>query len=193
MKVLLIDTETTGLPKKADQYAFEQPWVIQLGAVYFDLREDRIEHTINTLVIPPEGVNFDPRAVAVHGFTEDVVRANGRDGIEVYNELRDLRRRSDIVAAYNLQFDERMIRTSSARMHPDFLDDLVLGDETEVFHHCVMEQSIAHFKARYKLGQVYKMVKGVQLTDAHDALADAVAAMEIMKELTARDFAEPGQ
>ncbi len=184
-KVLMIDTETTGLPKKGDEYAFEQPWVIQLGALYFDLASDRFEHIVNTLVVPPEGVYFEPKAVAVHGFDEDMVRANGRPMYDVMSELRDLRKQADVVASYNWDFDERIVRTSSIRTSDDFQNEgRVLGTHNvDAHHHCVMKQSMTYFRARYKLGQVYQRLMGKQMEDAHDALADAVAAAIIMKEL----------
>lgn len=190
-KVLIVDTETTGLPKKGDQYAFEQPWVIQLGAVLFDLQSDRFEETINTLVVPPEGAIFEPGAVKTHGFSEEVVRANGRPMEEVYSELREMRKKATIVAAYNLDFDERLVRTSSIRAHPDFANDLVLGTPEEVHHHCVMKQAMAVFRKRERLGVVYKRLKGETLEGAHDALADAVAAGVIFKEMLLRAVAAP--
>lgn len=190
-KILVVDTETTGLPKKGDEYAFEQPWVIQLGAVLFDLQSDRFEETINTLVVPPEGVFFEPKAVETHGFSEEVVRASGRPMEEVYSELREMRKKATIVAAYNLDFDERLVRTSSIRAHPEFAEDMVLGHPEEVRHHCIMKQAMAVFRRREKLEMVYKRLKGHKLEDAHDALADAIAAAVVFKEMLLRAVAAP--
>lgn len=190
-KVLIVDTETTGLPKKGDQYAFEQPWVIQIGAVLFDLQSDRFEETMNTLVVPPEGVYFEPGAVKAHKISEDEVRANGRPMEEVYSELRDMRKKATIVAAYNLDFDERLVRSSSVRAHPDFESDLVLGTPAEVHHHCIMKHAMSVYRRREKLEMVYKRLKGDKLEGAHDALVDAVAAGVVFKELLLRAIAAP--
>lgn len=191
MKVLLLDTETTGLPLSGDQYAFEQPFVIQLGGVLFDIREDRIDKSINTLVLPPEGAVFNERAVAVHGFSEEVVRANGKSAEEVYEEVRSLRLEADVVGSYNWEFDERLIRTSAVRQlgcAPDY----VLGEHGKgIVHHCVMKQCIAFYQhPREKLVTVYKRIMGVPLTDAHDAMADVVASMHVMKSVFAAQMAE---
>lgn len=188
-KVLVFDTETTGLPKKGDEYGDHQPWVIQIAAVLMDLREDRFEPVMNTLVVPPEGVVFEEGAVKAHQLSEEIVRANGREMVDVYAELRELRRGVDIIAAYNLDFDERLVRTCSHRAHPDFIDNPVLGTPEEVQHHCIMKHAMAIFRRRDKLGNVYKKLTGEPLVGAHDALVDTVAAGTVFKHLLMRTLA----
>lgn len=189
-KVLIFDTETTGLPKNRPPEHPEQPWVIQLGAVFFDLASDRFEHVINTLVIPPDHAVIDPAKFAgaekVHGISLEMIYANGRSSQSVFRELRDLAREADIVAAYNFEFDEKLVRFSSYRTHPTFIHDPVLGRPTERAHHCVMEQTKDYFNAPrwLKLSEAYKRITGEPITDAHDALADAVAAAVVFKEVT---------
>lgn len=188
-KVLVVDTETTGLPRKGDIFSPEQPWVVQMGAVLMDLSEDGYSYTMNTLVNPPEDAYFDPKAMAVNGLSEEQIRAEGRDIVEVMAELREVRRKADVVSAYNLDFDERIIRSSSGRAHPDFRTDLVLGRHDEgVSHICIMKQSMTALGARYKLEQVHKRVTGELLLNAHDALADTEAAARVMKELLYADL-----
>ena len=190
MKVLLVDTETTGLPLKGDEYSPEQPYVIQLAGVLFDVQGDDIEKSINTLIIPPAGVHFHEKAVQTHGFSEEVVRANGRNPLEVYTELRELRKEAQVIAAYNWDFDERLIRTSSEREFPEFKEDPVCGIHgKDIHHHCVMKQAMTYFKyPRQKLNTVYKELMGENIQNAHDAMADAVAAMHVMKQLLIRQL-----
>lgn len=189
LKVLVIDTETTGLPYyKSDPKAKNQPWPVQIGAVLMDLTKDRFDHTMNTLMTPPEGAFFHPKAVETHGLSEEMVRANGRDPVEVMLELRDLAREADVVAAYNFKFDEFIIRSASERVHPDFEIDPVLGEADPHRHACIMQQTSAFLGLTrwIKLEQAYETFKGVKLQDAHDALADTVAAAIIFKEIILR-------
>jgi DNA polymerase III epsilon subunit-like protein len=195
-KVLVFDTETTGLPKNRPVEHPEQPWVIQLGAVFFDLASDRFEHTINTLVIPPDNAEIDREKFAgaerVHGISLDMIYANGRSSQSVYRELRDLASEADIIAAYNLDFDEKLIKFSSYRTHPSFILNPVLRTPTEVSHHCIMNQTKDYYKSPkwLKLNDVYQRITGDQIVDAHDALADAVAAAVVFKEITLKMMAE---
>lgn len=189
IRVLVFDTETTGLPQKGGVYDDNQPWVVQLGAVLMDLSEDGYMGTIDHIVNPPEGIYFHPKALEVNGLTEEQIRRDGIDVVEAMAELRELRRKADVVSAYNLDFDERMIRSSSGRAHPDFKTDLVLGEHNRgVQHACIMKQSMTALGARYKLEQVYKRITGERLLNAHDALADTVAAAVVMKELLYADL-----
>lgn len=192
MKVLIVDTETTGLPVKGDEYSFEQPFVVQLAGVLFDIQGEEIEKSINTLIIPPQGVIFHEKATQVHGFTEEVVRANGRDAKEVYDELRELRKEAQVIAAYNWEFDERLIRTSSVRIDESYRDDPVCGTHgKDILYHCVMKQAMTYFKhPRQKLATVYKTLMGENIQNAHDAMADAVAAMHVMKQLLLRQLTD---
>jgi DNA polymerase III epsilon subunit-like protein len=189
-KVLVFDTETTGLPKNRPVEHPEQPWVIQLGAVFFDLAGDKFEHTMNTLVIPPDHAEIDPEKFAgaekVHGISLDMIYANGRSSQSVYRELRDLASEADIIAAYNFDFDEKLIRFSSYRTSPTFIHSPVLGRPTEVAHHCIMHQTKDYYQSPkwLKLNEAYQRITGEPITDAHDALADAVAAAIVFKELT---------
>lgn len=191
-KVLIFDTETTGLPKNRPVEHPEQPWVVQIGAVFFDLASDRFDHVMNTLVIPPDHAEIDREKYAgaekIHGISLDMIYANGRSSQSVYRELRDMAAEADIVGAYNLEFDEKLIRFSSYRTHNTFIRRPVLGTPGEVSHICVMHQAKEYYKSKkyLKLGEVYSRIKGVPLEDAHDALADAVAAAIVFKELTLR-------
>lgn len=192
LKALVVDTETTGLPfYRADPKDDKQPWPVQIGAVLMDLAHDKFSHTMNTLVVPPEGAFFHPKAVATHGLSEEMVRANGRDPVEVMLELRDMAREADVVAAYNLKFDEFIIRSCSERVHPDFEVDPVLGEADPHRHLCIMHQTSAHLGLRQwiKLEKAYEHFKGVKLEDAHDALADTVAAAVVFKEIVVRTLA----
>lgn len=189
-KVLIFDTETTGLPKNRPAEHPEQPWVIQLGAVFFDLASDRFDHVVNTLVIPPDHAEIDPEKFAgaekVHGISLEMIYANGRSSQSVYRELRDLASEADVVASYNWDFDEKLVRYSSYRTHSTFIHRPVLGPPSEFGHSCVMHIAKEYYGSPkfLKLGEAYQRVKGVPLTDAHDALADAVAAAVVFKELT---------
>lgn len=191
VKILVVDTETTGLPLyKSSVLDSKQPWPVQVGAVLMELGEGTFQRTLNKLVLPPEGTYFHPRAVETHGITEEMVMANGSKAKEVFEELLDMSNEADIVAAYNLQFDEFVIRSASQRTSKKFIKYPVLGNADKSRHMCIMKLTAANLNlSRWiKLEKAYEIYTGRTLTEAHDALADTVAAAEVYREILVREL-----
>jgi DNA polymerase III alpha subunit (gram-positive type) len=188
MKILIFDTETTGLPNnKHDRLCpINQPHIIQLGAVLIDYESSSILHKINTLVIPHPKAVFNAKAMEVNKIDIDTIYTLGRETLPVMRELRDVVRQADVVGAYNLQFDKRLVDTCSERLSDEFIDAPVLGDGVTPMQHCVMDQTTNFFGFRHKLGSVYQKLFDKEIEGAHDAFIDALAAAEIMIELTKR-------
>jgi DNA polymerase III epsilon subunit-like protein len=188
MKILIFDTETTGLPSnKHDRLCpINQPHIIQLGAVLIDYETSSILHKLNTLVIPHPKAIFNPKAMEVNKIDIDTIYSLGRETVPVMRELRDLVKHADVVGAYNLQFDKRLVDTCSERLSEEFLTEPVLGDGTTPMQHCVMDQTTNFFGFRHKLVSVYKKLFDKEIEKAHDAFIDALAAAEVMIELTKR-------
>lgn len=181
MKTLVIDTETTGLFTKANELDVEQPWPVQLAVIVLD---DQLQVTaqVNALIIPPEGAVWTEKAMQMHGINPAVVAANGRPAAEVLGELRDLAADADCIAAYNLPYDERVVRTSGMRLG---LGPIFPQPSETVEHLCIMEWASWKLGARYRLAQAYKQLTGKRIENAHDAFADTLAAVEVLQHIYA--------
>ncbi len=183
MKIVVFDTETTGLPVKGDILLPDQPWVVQMGAVLLeDFEQTR---TLNALVCPPEGIVFHERAVATHGLSEELCRSEGRPIKDVFAEFRDLCDGIDMIAAYNLAFDDQIMRSCSLRLDPDSYSEKPIYP-ANAQRHCIMNHATNFLRGRRKLEQAYLQLLGKPLTDAHDAFADTLAAVEVFKALIAK-------
>jgi len=116
MKILLLDTETNGLPKvkyaPASDFA-NFPAILQLSwAIYTD-ELTHIESKDYGLTLPP-GVPWNTGAAAVHGISE----MEARHGVAAAVALRELAvalRSVDLVVAHNLAFDKEIIRAAGYR------------------------------------------------------------------------------
>jgi DNA polymerase III epsilon subunit-like protein len=188
MRILIFDTETTGLPNnKFDRLCpVNQPHIIQLGAVLIDFGTREILHKLNTLVIPHPKAVFHPQAMEVNGLDIDVIYNTGRETVPVMREMRELVKEADVTGSYNLPFDKRMIDTCSERLDSTFATEPVLGDGVKPEHWCVMNQATVYFGHRAKLTAVYKKLFDKDIIGAHDAFIDSLAAAEVMIELTKR-------
>lgn len=179
MKIVVFDTETTGLfdPDLPEDH-MDQPWPVQLGVCV--LQDFEITETLNTLIIPPEGVPFNESAVNLHGISPEVVLELGRPISDVFYSFSQLCRGAEIICTYNFAFDSRIMLTSARRIG---FERPLWSPET--YEHCIMVQAQEYFRDRLPLKRVYQRLFNRQLTDAHDAFADTVAATEVFRLLTA--------
>ena len=119
MKLLLLDTETNGLP--TNRYAPPScteafPAVLQLSWSLFTVVKGgkglRLEESKDRSIALPPGVPYDAGAGAIHGITEEAAR-QGSSALEVFTELAAVLQRVDCVVAHNLSFDRPVIRAAA--------------------------------------------------------------------------------
>jgi DNA polymerase-3 subunit epsilon len=117
MKLLLLDTETNGLPK--NRYAPPScteafPAVLQLSWSLFTVNGKglRLEDSQDRSITLPPGIPYDAGAGAIHGITEEKAR-QGSSALEVFTELAAILKRVDCIVAHNLSFDRPVIRAAA--------------------------------------------------------------------------------
>lgn len=117
-RILLLDTETNGLPK--NRYAsFSEPgcWpaILQLSWAIYSVDEDG---RMNLQTSQDVGVSLDPAipwdagAAKIHGLSEYEGR-HGTPAATVLTELAAALRTVDVVVAHNLEFDKPVIRAAA--------------------------------------------------------------------------------
>jgi DNA polymerase III epsilon subunit-like protein len=117
LRLLLIDTETNGLPK--NKYA--PPWepgcwpaILQLSWAHYSLDGQ----TLTTLERRDIGIALDPAilwdagAAAIHGVSEAEAR-HGVPALTALLELGKVLRTTDVIVAHNLAFDKSIIRAAA--------------------------------------------------------------------------------
>ena len=114
-RVLVIDTETSGLPKdrKASPEEYEKwPRIVQIGAILYkcpyENRPGRILKRYSNLVCP-NGWSIDPGASKVHGITEKMAKMKGRNIEDVLEDLTKLSKKAHAICCHNIAFDVPVI------------------------------------------------------------------------------------
>ena len=115
MKVLVFDTETTGLPQKSDDgkepsiYDFDKwPNIIQISCILYDM-------DTNEVVIKNYYIKIDNNVVISHdsfekhNITREYLHIHGIDIITALNEFNELVNISDVIVGHNISFDKRMV------------------------------------------------------------------------------------
>jgi DNA polymerase III subunit epsilon len=181
---LIIDCETTGLPKnwKAPATDLDNwPRVIQLAWALYDESNVQVELAID--LVRPDGFVIPEEAQRIHHITTEQALAEGKNLVEVLRSLKAAASKAKILIAHNVKFDERVISAEYLRMKLD----LPFSDKKRV---CTMEQSTDYCKIPgqygYKwptLAQLHQKLFGSGVEEAHDAGADVAACARCFFEL----------
>lgn len=118
MKVIVFDTETTGLPK--DRHSKPEnthlfPYVCQLSWLVYDDTVGKIIKIANKIIKLPDGVNIPQECIDIHGITNEIMREKGENMKDILMEFTKDWLESHILIAHNLQFDSKVLQAEYYR------------------------------------------------------------------------------
>ncbi|MEV7671344.1 exonuclease domain-containing protein [Streptomyces sp. NPDC000963] len=174
------DTETTGIDVEGDR-------IVSAALVVQDAAGARPRVT-RWLVNP--GIPVPAEATAVHGLTDDHLQRNGRWPSPVMEEVA--RALSEQIAAgrplvvMNAPFDLTLLDRELRRHRASTLGDYLAGAPLCVLDPRVLDKHLDRYrKGRRTLTDLCAHYE-VELTGAHDAAADATAAMDVVRAVARR-------
>ena len=186
MKVLIFDTETTGLPLtriiNPDTLRL-WPHIVQLSYIMYDdstndivVMEDNIIKTASDVVISEE-------SSAIHGITRDISQTRGVNLDNVFNGFFDALKNVDVLVGHNISFDINVVEVELLRMIYDSPPEISAKEltliKTKLFLlrnykniYCTMRNSIelCAIKVVGKTGREYN--KFPRLNELHQKLFD---------------------
>lgn len=196
---LAFDTETTGLPlfKEPSEHP-DQPHIVQLAAVLVDLDSHR-ELASMDVIVKPNGWTIPAEVSAIHGITQEQALDVGipeETAVEMLLALWAQRMR----IAHNESFDARIVRIACMRHAPDFADMWKAGNaactqllSTPILKLPPTEKMKAAKRFHHKsanLSEAYEFFTGRKLENAHSAMADTRACLEVFHAVKAWSGAE---
>lgn len=131
------------------------------------------------------GVEIPEQASAVHGISTARARAEGRPAVEVVSEiveaLRGILERGIAVTIYNAPYDLTLLNREALRygLAP-------LSSPAPIIDPLVMDKAVDRYRKGKRTLEAAAVVYGVDLTDAHDAGADALAAGRVAQAMAKR-------
>ena len=130
------------------------------------------------------GIEIPESARAVHGITTEFAQANGATAAQVVAELcaefAALREEGAVVVGHNVVYDLSVMSAEVARHRPDIDFPSIIPTIVDTF---VVDKHIdAYRKGKRTLIETAKTYR-IELLDAHDAAADALAALDISRAL----------
>jgi DNA polymerase III epsilon subunit-like protein len=182
-RYLIFDTETSGLPDfKLPADAEGQPRLCAITMILTD--EDLAAEVVHSMLIQPNGWEISPEITAINGLTTERCAAEGvpiTDALTLYTDaIKDGR----IVVAYNAQFDCKIMRGELRRLDlPDLFAETQNVCAMRSSKSLNIEKAGAKKGGFPKLSDTYRHFFKKELDGAHTSLADAMACLEVFREL----------
>lgn len=115
MKVLIFDTETTGLPidyKGSIYNSNNWPYIVQLSYILFDCTQNKILRNVDDII---KVENIPISSTEIHKITQDMSNTQGISIKEALNRFNKVAKQATRLIAHNIQFDKKLIIVESIR------------------------------------------------------------------------------
>ena len=118
MKVLVFDTETSGLPKERNPSIYDTdkwPHVMQVSYIIYNTETGEIDEKYDAYIKLNTWVIVDPVSEGIHGITREIMDTKGVPIQEALVRVRDALGKVDICVGHNVSFDKRFIIVEGIR------------------------------------------------------------------------------
>ncbi len=182
MKLLVFDTETTGLIKKNDP---KKPYIVQISFILYDTDRHKILTEHDYIIKVP--VNIPEESTAIHKITTKKSQVEGIDiniAIDLFEICYD---RCDLLIAHNIEFDKQMLIVECQRNNCLTLLDKLNKNTINEFctmknsiHICKIERKFKNGDTYYKyptLNELHEKMFGVLLNNLHNSFNDIIVCL----------------
>lgn len=196
MKILIFDTETTGLPNKKEPDINKQPRIVQFAGIIWDLYKDGTwekQEEINILINP--GMPIPHQVSQIHGIYDIDVK-DKPSAEEVIPGILEKMNGVDFIVAHNLKFDEQLIQLEVTRLKMkgltlDYMPQGKICTMVAWTPICKLEKPSwgAGYKSP-KLQELFYFLFKKYFKWAHDAMVDVKACWLAFVEMVKQEYIE---
>lgn len=118
MKVMIFDTETSGLPKERNPSIYDTdkwPHVMQLSYIIYDMESGELDEVYDVYIRLNTWIIVDPVSTEIHGITREIMDSQGISIQEALIHMRDALGKVDLCVGHNVSFDKRFIIVEGIR------------------------------------------------------------------------------
>ena len=189
MKVIVFDTETTGLPTERNPsitQLWKWPHIVQISYVLYDTESRKMLACQDHIIKVNDDVEITKRSQEIHGITPSRCKRKGVDINIALDDFNSTLRQADVAIAHNVSFDKRMIMVESIR-NKRAQHFTVNGCRKKEF--CTMKQSTQLCKIEVTgkegdkyfkyptLTELHKELFGIAPNNVHDSMADVLICL----------------
>jgi len=186
MNKIIVDIETTGLPKKLalpyDIHSFDSSRMVELGYYIVD-NNNKILKQVEYL-IQPDNFIIPDEVIKIHGISQEKALAKGKPIKYVLKKLEEdlIKYNCTLFISHNVDFDKKIILSECYRLN---LENIILLLES-MTDFCTMKDNKI-FNKWVKLGLLYKELFNKEIIVEHRALSDVQVCYECYVELIKKD------
>ena len=190
MKILVFDTETTGLPsdrKASIREVTKWPHIIQLSYILYDIDMKKTLCCVDDIIKLDDNVEISEKSIELHKITRSISNRKGILISEAITNFNMVLETADVVVAHNLSFDKKMIMVECVRLNMKqyFTNSSGKG----VIEYCSMKNSVELCKIErinsngmkyYKyptLSELHNYLFGYYPENVHDSMADVLICL----------------
>lgn len=188
MRVLIFDTETTGLPKSRSinpDSLHLWPHIVQFSYIIYDVTDNDICVIEDNIIRVADDVEISQESAAIHGITNEISKSGGVDLNQVLSGFFGALKNVDMLVGHNISFDINVVVVELLRIIYNQSNtvpvDELLSYKTYLHMlnnyqniHCTMQNSIdmCGIKVMGKNGREYN--KFPKLSELHQKLFGSV-------------------
>ena len=170
MKVLVFDTETTGLPAGYNSPLTDLskwPYIVQLSFIVFDtLKKEILDYTDHIIKLDPD-VLITPESVAIHQITMERSQMSGIPIKQALREFNAVMQDVDLVVGHNIQFDKNLLTVEFNR---NKIKNSLYRDGHPVPEFCTMKKTVGLCKLPFVNSPTAMGYKWPTLSELHSYL-----------------------
>jgi len=117
MKLLVFDTETTGLPEKGAKIneLNRWPYIIQLSYILYDTENNYVLDIRDSIIKLQKNIKIDSVSENIHKISMDISQEKGIDIKNILTSLSSVINNCDIIIGHNINFDKNIVSVELAR------------------------------------------------------------------------------
>jgi DNA polymerase-3 subunit epsilon len=208
MKVIVFDTETSGLPSPTNI-----PTIVQFSYVKFDTVTGTIEKEVDRIIQQPTGFVIPQESINIHRVTNEQCAAEGVNVLGVLNDFFEDVEGCERIIGHNVSFDVDRIASVCNKMthsrHPEqvrreyqqklkYLSNVMVPKL-----YCTMQTTIdfcnlvktnargKSYKKFPKLVELYEKLFGTTPQGLHNSLVDVYACLRCYVAIQNREATDP--
>jgi len=138
MKIIIFDTETTGLPNwhiKGPKWYKSWPYIVQLSWILYNI-DDNTYKKGDYIIKLPLKVTIPEESIKIHGITNEIMNTKGVNFMKALSPFLIHLQEADFIIAHNLDFDKKMMLAEFERRNMVNHFNLIKGID-----YCTMRNS----------------------------------------------------